>query len=67
MPKAAEETQEAVGRTIEEALPQMLDGVLARFQEVGVQRILELADQMVRARLAMPEAAHLTPGPGQSN
>jgi hypothetical protein len=52
--------------TLEEAVPEMLDEMLARFQEVGVARILRLADEMVRARLEQPAASHLT-RPGQTN
>ena len=47
-------------------MPEMLDEMLARFQEVGVSRILHLADEMVRARLELSPASHLT-RPGQTN
>ncbi len=52
--------------TLESAMPEMLDEMLARFQEVGVSRILHLADEMVRARLELSPASHLT-RPGQTN
>ena len=52
--------------TLEETVPEMLDEMLARFQEVGVARILRLADEMVRARLELSAASHLT-RPGQAN
>jgi hypothetical protein len=52
--------------TLESAMPEMLDEMLARFQEVGVSRILRLADEMVRARLELSPASHLT-RPGQTN
>jgi len=58
--------EEATTATLEEAVPEMLDEMLARFQEVGVARMLRLADEMVRARLERPAASHLT-RPGQAN
>jgi len=58
--------QAATSATLEAAMPEMLDEMLARFQEVGVSRILRLADEMVRARLELSAASHLT-RPGQTN
>ena len=47
--------------TLESAMPEMLDEMLARFQEVGVSRILHLADEMVRARLELSPASASSP------
>jgi hypothetical protein len=58
--------REETTATLEEVVPEMLDEVLARFQEVGVARILRLADEMVRARLELSATSHLT-RPGQAN
>jgi len=67
MPKAVEGISSAETRTIEDALPEMLDQALEKFQQVGVERILLLAEEMVRARMEQSPADHLTSGIGQSN
>ena len=67
MPKAVEGIGSAETRTIEEALPEMLDQTLEKFQRVGVERILLLAEEMVRARMEQSPADHLAPGTGLSN
>ncbi|MBN2582724.1 MAG: hypothetical protein JXL80_06615 [Planctomycetes bacterium] len=67
MTKLFQDVAPAESRTIEELLPEMLDQALSRFQRVGVERILMLAEEMVRARVEQPATAHLVPGPGRRN
>ena len=67
MPNAVDGISPAETRTIEDALPEMLDQALAKFQRVGVERILQLAEEMVRARMEQSPSGHLVPGPSQNN
>ena len=67
MLKAVEGISSAGRRTIEDALPEMLDQALEKFQRVGVERILLLAEEMVRARMERSPTDHLVSGSGLSN
>lgn len=53
--------------TLEDRLPGMLDDVLGRLSQVGVERILRLAAEMVEARLTASATAHVEPGRGERN
>jgi hypothetical protein len=63
MSKATQEhptaTLPAPEARLEETLPQMLDALLGDFQAVGVQRLMALADELVRARLEQQADSHL--------
>jgi len=67
MPNAVEGVSPAETGTIEDALPEMLDQALEELQRVGVERILLLAEEMVRARMEQPPSDHLVPGPSLNN
>ncbi len=67
MPNAIEGISSAQTRTIEDALPEMLDQALEKFQRVGVERILLLAEEMVRVRMEQSPTDHLVSGSGLSN
>jgi len=53
-------TNVAASSSLEERMPALIDDVLGRLSDVGVRNLLDLARAMVEARLAAPEAAHLT-------
>ncbi len=53
--------------TLDDRLPEILDEVLGQLSQVGVDRILQLAGEMVRARMAEPPTAHLAPRSGEQN
>ena len=65
--KAAQTVEQENGATLEQRLPELLDDVLGRLSEVGVERILELARRMVEARFEQSPVAHLAPGQTQRN
>jgi hypothetical protein len=62
-----ETTQRDPRTDLDEHLPEILDDVLGRLSQVGVERLLALAAEMVEARVDAPPTAHLAPGAGQQN
>ena len=52
---------------LESRVPDLLDEVLARLSQVGVEQLLKLAGEMTAARLQAPSDAHLVGGPAEKN
>jgi len=59
--------EQQVATELEDRLPEILDQVLGRLSEVGVQGILKLAEAMVEARGAASPTAHLVPSAAERN
>ncbi len=56
----AEAAAEQASDTLQDRLPELMDQALGRLREVGIDRILMLAEAMVQERLQEPAEAHLT-------
>lgn len=65
--RTAEHVQRQEVGTTEDRMNEILDDVLGRFSEVGIQRLLELAGHMVEARIADGPNAHVEVGQGERN
>lgn len=65
--KATETMTREDSTTLETRLPDILDDVLGQLSQVGVDRILQLAGEMVEARLAQSPTAHVSPRPADRN
>lgn len=46
--------------SLQQCLPGMIDQALGRLNEIGVQRLIKLAEAMVQERVKQPADAHLT-------
>lgn len=55
-----------VAGTLHDRLPEMIDQALGRLHEIGIERILKLAEAMVEQRLSQPANAHLTSTAGRN-